>query len=92
MRKLTLRIDDLTVDSFQTSLAHPSAGTAHGHAATVTPPDDTGPLCPGQSGDCSYHICPAGVHPGTDDAPGYVTGTCRPVCMSIQFTQCIEDC
>lgn len=90
MRKLELRLDDLKVDSFETSRESAARGTAYAHgaaAAPITPPDDTGPLCPGETS-----VCTAGEYRGTDDGPGYVTGTCQPVCMSIQITQCIEQC
>jgi hypothetical protein len=87
MHKLKLQLDDLTVESFETSLERPARGTAHAHAAPIIPPDDTGPLCPGETS-----ICTAGEYTGTVDGPGYVTGTCQPVCNSIQITQCLEYC
>ena len=91
MRKLKLQPENLTVESFQTAPQSTARGTAHAYgnaaAATITPPDDTGPLCPGETS-----VCTAGEYRDTVDGPGYVTATCQPVCMSIQITQCIEQC
>jgi hypothetical protein len=54
MRKLTLQLDDLAVQSFATAAPRGVGGTAHAHLDTVLQPDDgsdpIGATEPG--GDC----------------------------------------
>lgn len=42
MRKLSLRLDDLAVQSFATDTLRGARGTARAHADTVLQPDDAG--------------------------------------------------
>lgn len=54
MRKLTLRLDDLAVESFSPAAAHIARGTAHAHAfapvaETLPLPPDTGGSDPGNT-------------------------------------------
>ncbi|HEX6039870.1 hypothetical protein [Longimicrobium sp.] len=42
MRKLTLQLDDLAVQSFATHTLRGRRGTAHAHLDTVLQPDDGG--------------------------------------------------
>lgn len=51
MRKLTLHLDDLAVQSFATAPARRAHGTAQAHQADVLvlPPDETGGTQPGDT-------------------------------------------
>jgi hypothetical protein len=63
MRKLTLALDDLRVDTFETEAAAAEAGTVFGNQ---TQPDSTFNPCTGTH--CTYpvHLC----RPAKDDNPG----------------------
>jgi hypothetical protein len=79
MSKLTLRLDDLTVDSFQTVPTQPARGTVFGEECTC-PTACTCPGCDTCDATCAY-TC--------DDRTCDGQATCDPTCA---FTCAYESC
>ncbi|HEX8395658.1 MAG TPA: hypothetical protein VF665_25120 [Longimicrobium sp.] len=94
MTKLTLRLEDLTVDSFATADAADPRGTAHGHMMITVPTEDTaGPPCTGEScrDICSYQICPAApvlgaAYLASEPAATEPVDTGNGVCLTCELT------
>jgi hypothetical protein len=85
MKKMKLNLEQLAVDSFDTSAAAEKRGTVFGEQCTC-PTNCTCPGCPtcyescnGTCGDSCYGTC-AGQH------------TCDGTCDSCYFTQCANSC
>ncbi len=66
MKKLSLHLDDLSVQSFSTAHVPASHGTVHGRAKTLDCPTTSPFVCP----DTEYESC------GIVCLPTYQTGAC----------------
>jgi hypothetical protein len=85
MKKMKLNLEQLAVDSFDTSAAPEKRGTVFGEQCTC-PTNCTCPGCPtcyescnGTCGDSCYGTC-AGQW------------SCDPTCDSCYYTQCAQSC
>ena len=90
MNKLKLQLDDLTVESFDTTAARDEKGTVFGEQCTC----DTACTCPGCP-TCDI-TCPNTCYETCDDASCYgatCEGTCRiDTCGFSQYDTCPRIC
>jgi hypothetical protein len=79
MKKLKLQLDDLQVDTFQTTAPERPKGTVFGEQCTCY----TQCTCPGCPTCANYGTCDASCN-GTCDAS--CNGTCEATCASCNYT------
>ncbi|HEX2208098.1 MAG TPA: hypothetical protein VHG93_10485 [Longimicrobium sp.] len=92
MKKMKLNLEQLAVDSFDTSAAAEKRGTVFGEQCTC----HTQCTCPGCPTCQNYATCDQSCN-GTCDAScvyGTCAGqyTCEGTCDSCYFTQCVNTC
>ena len=87
MKKLKLRLDDLQVDSFQTTMVRKEKGTVFGEQCTCRT-QCTCPGCPTCDASCNG-TCGASCN-GTCDASCY--GTCGDTCDCVSNDTCYDTC
>jgi hypothetical protein len=90
-RKLTLRLEDLTVDSFRTSPGEPAKGTVFGEQYCTCPTACTCPGCPSCDATCPatcYNTCDD--YSCADSCGGCYSDECNTYspCPTAAYTNC----
>ncbi len=101
MKKLSLSLDTLQVESFDTSAAHPARGTVQGNTGYISECYCTGGWCAGETAV----PCEAGTYAGqTCDSTcnqiacgctggGFLNGTCDVTCATCHEVEtCYQTC
>jgi hypothetical protein len=90
MKKLKLELDNLAVESFDTTATHKSRGTVIGEQCTCYTYCNTCPGCPTCDATCAY-TCDDATCPQCPTCAASCNGTCDDTCGGNSYCYCFTD-